>query len=133
VQCYSGLITGEDWGPADFDGLVDFLNQFDHPMVNIQPITPMPGTPLYDEEHEHLTLPRSHSERWDMAHLAFTPTALSPRAYYWQLLLAYYRTSASAAQRRYIKGRYGNHVYRRVLRGALGITWQYLKLIARPG
>jgi len=68
-----------------------------------------------------------------MAHLAFTPTALSPRAYYWQLLRAYFRTSASAAQRRYIKGRYGNHVYRRVLRGAIGITWQYLKLIVRPG
>lgn len=133
VQCYSGLITGEDWGPADFDGLVDFLNQFDHPMVNIQPITPMPGTPLYDEEREHLTLARSRSERWDMAHLAFTPTALSPRAYYWQLLRACYRTSASPAQRRYIKGRSGNHVYRRLLRGAIGITWQYLKLIVRPG
>ena len=132
VQCYSGLITGEDWGPADFDGLADFLNQFDHPMVNIQPITPMPGTPLYDDEQGHLTLPRTRSERWDMAHLAFRPTALSPRAYYWQLLKTYYKTSASPSQRRYISSRYGRRVYRRVLRGAMGITWQYLKLIVRP-
>jgi hopanoid C-3 methylase len=132
VQCYAGLITGEDWGPADFDGLADFLNQFEHPMVNIQPITPMPGTPLYDEEADRLSLPRARSERWDMAHLAFRPTALSPRAYYWQLLKTYYRTSASRAQRRYVLQRYGPRVYRRVLRGALGITWQYLTLIVRP-
>lgn len=132
VQAYSGLITGEDWGREDFDGLVTFLNQFEHPMVNIQPITPMPGTPLYEDEAGHLTLSRERSERWDMAHLAFTPTKLSPRAYYWQLLRAYLRTSASAPQRRYIRQRYGDRVYRRVFRGAMGISWQYLKLIARP-
>ncbi|PFG16857.1 radical SAM superfamily enzyme YgiQ (UPF0313 family) [Propionicimonas paludicola] len=132
VQCYAGMITGEDWGRADFDSLVEFLNQFEHPMVNIQPITPMPGTPLYDDEAGRITLPRERSERWDMAHLAFAPTALKPRAYYWQLLRAYYRTSASAPQRRYIKARYGDRVYRRVFNGAMSITWQYLKLIVRP-
>ncbi len=132
VQCYSGLTTGEDWGPADFDGLVDFLNQFDHPMVSIQPITPLPGTPLYDDEQGQLTLPRIRSERWDMAHLAFEPSSLSPRAYYWQLLKTYYKTSAGPSQRRYIVSRYGTRVYLRVLRGTVGIAWQYLKLIARP-
>jgi radical SAM superfamily enzyme YgiQ (UPF0313 family) len=125
-------MTGEDWGAADFDGLADFLNQFDHPMVNIQPITAMPGTPLYEDVQSHLTLPRTQSERWDMGHLAFQPTALSPRAYYWQLLRTYYRTSATPTQRRYINERYGHRVYRRIVRGALGVTWQYLKLIVRP-
>lgn len=133
VQCYSGLITGPDWTRCDFDELINHLNSFDHPMVNIQPITPMPGTPLYDDERDSLVLDRGRTERWDMAHLAFVPTALSPRAYYWHLLRAYWSTSASAPQRRYLRQRYGVRAYRRVRRGAVGITWQYLKLIVHPG
>lgn len=133
VQCYSGLITGPDWNRHDFDELIGFLNTFEHPMVNIQPITPMPGTPLYDDELPNLTLPREQAERWDMAHLAFAPSALSPRAYYWHLLRTYWSTSASAPQRRHLRERYGTRVYRRVRRGAVGITWQYLKLIIAPG
>jgi hypothetical protein len=57
---------------------------------------------------------------------------MSPRAYYWHLLRTYWSTSASAPQRRYLRSRYGESVYRRVRRGAVGITWQYLKLIAVP-
>jgi hypothetical protein len=132
VQCYSCLSTGEDWGPADFADLAGFINQFHHPMVNVQPITAPPGTPPYDDKQGHLALRRITAERWDMAHLAFRPTALSPRMYCWELLKTYYRTSASSSQLRYIRRRYGNRVYRRVLRVAVGITWQYVKLIVRP-
>jgi len=132
VQCYAGLITGPDWKREDFDQLITHLNQFDHPMVNIQPITPMPGTPLYDDEGAGLALSRERAERWDMAHLAFVPQAMGPRAYYWHLLRTYWSTSASAPQRRYLRARYGESVYRRVRKGAVGITWQYLKLIAVP-
>jgi radical SAM superfamily enzyme YgiQ (UPF0313 family) len=93
VQCYSDLFTGEDWGRADFDRLIDFLHQLEPAMVNVQPGTPMPGTRHYDDERERL----------------------------------------SQSRRRYIRHRYGKRVYRRMLRGAMGNTWQYLKLIVRPG
>jgi len=133
VQCYSNLFTGMDWARSDFDHLIDFLNQLEYPMVNIQPSTPMPGTPEFDADHDRLGLPRDRAERWDHAHLAFQPTELGPRAYYWHLLRAHYKTSASPASRRHIKDRYGKRVYRRMLRGAMGNTWQYVKLMVRPG
>ena len=132
IQCYSGLIVSEDWRKSDFDALIRHLNSFEHPMVNIQPLTPMPGTPLYSDYPGDITLPRTLSERWDMAHLAFRPLYLSPRAYYYHILRAYYKTSASAKQRRYIKEQYGKAVYRRVRKGAVKITWQYIRLIIRP-
>ncbi len=132
VQCYSTLVTGEDWGREDFDGLAGFLDRLGHPMVTIQPVTPLPGTPLYVDVQDHLTLPRARSERWDMAHLTFQPTALSPRAYYWQLLRTYCKTSVSPSQCRYVTNRYGPRAYLRVLRGTLGVAWQYLTLILRP-
>ena len=132
VQCYSTLVTGEDWSREDFDGLAGFLDQLGHPMVTIQPITPLPGTPLYVDVKDRVTLPRSQSERWDMAHLTFQPTALSPRAYYWALLKTYCKTSMNPSQRRYVSSRYGPRAYLRVLRGHLGVAWQYLTLILRP-
>ncbi len=133
VQCYSDLFTGMDWARSDFDHLIDFLNQLEYPMVNIQPSTPLPGTPEFAADHHRLSLARDRAERWDHAHLAFQPTELGPRAYYWNLLRAHYKTSATPGRRRYIKDRYGDEVYRRMLRGSMGNTWQYVKLMVRPG
>ena len=132
VQCYAGIIVGPDWTKADFDALVSQLNQFDHPAVNIQPITPMPGTPLFDEA-TGVTISREHSELWDMAHLSFKPQKMSARAYYWNILRAYLNTSATPAQRRYLLGRWGRRTYNRVRFGAAGIAWQYIKLVVKPG
>lgn len=132
VQCYSGLIVSEDWRKSDFEALIRHLNSFEHPMVNIQPLTPMPGTPLYSDYQGDIILPRTQSERWDMAHIAFRPLYLSPRAYYYHILRAYFKTSASAKQRKYIKEQYGKDVYKRVRRGAAKITRQYIRLIIRP-
>ncbi len=133
VQCYTDLFTGMDWDRTDFDRLIAFLNQLEHPMVNIQPSTPMPGTSEFDEGCDQVSLARCEAERWDSAHLTFRPTELGPRAYYWQLLRAHYKTTANPSRRRYIKDRYGKRVYRRMIRGAVGNTWQYLKLMVRPG
>jgi len=132
VQCYGGLMVGEDWRKRDFDALIRFLNGFEHPMVNIQPITPMPGTPLYEKSRDKIMLRREDSERWDMAHLAFKPVHMTSRAFYRQILRTYLRTSASKKQRRYLRDRFGESIYKRVRRGAAKITWQYIKLIIKP-
>ncbi len=66
LQCYSGLIVGEDWKKQDFDTLIDHLNTFEHPLVNIQPITPMPGTPLFDEYDHEIEVDREKYAWWDM-------------------------------------------------------------------
>jgi len=132
IQPYSGLITGVDWTRRDFDNLIAHLNEFTHPAVNIQPITPMPGTPLFDETGSGLTLSRDRSCRWDMAHVAFKPTAMSYRAYYRNIIRAYMKTTLPKAQRRYWHQRYGDKVYRRVRRGVVGVTLQYLALVIWP-
>jgi radical SAM superfamily enzyme YgiQ (UPF0313 family) len=132
VQCYSDLFTGEDWGREDFDRLITFLHELEPAMVNVQPVTPMPGTQHDDDERERLSLSRHGSELRDNALLSFSPTELPARTYYWNLLRAHYKTAGNSSRRRYIRHRYGNRVYRRMLRGAMGDTWQYLKLIVRP-
>ena len=129
LQCYSGLIVGEDWVKEDFDTLIHYLNSFEHPLVNIQPITPMPGTPLFDEYSYEIEVKRDNYAFWDMAHVVFKPLKMKKRLYYYHIIRAYLKTSANKKQRRFIKERYGKKVYRRVKKGAAKIFFQYLKLM----
>ena len=132
LQCYSGLIVGEDWVKDDFDTLINHLNRFEHPLVNIQPITPMPGTPLFDEYNYEIVESRENYARWDMAHVVFKPINMSKRLYYYHILRAYLKTSANKKQRKFIKARYGKAVYNRVKKGATKIAFQYIKLMLFP-
>ncbi len=129
MQCYSGLIVGEDWVKKDFDTLIEYLNGFEHPLVNIQPITPMPGTPLFDEYKYEIVMPKEKYECWDMAHVVFKPINMKTRLYYYHIVRAYLKTSANKKQRKFIKEKYGIKVYKRVKRGATKIFFQYLKLM----
>lgn len=132
VQCYSGLIVGFDWTKEDFDGLISYLNSFEHPMVNIQPITPIKGTPFYEKNKALITEDEKKYENFDMAHAVMNPLHMSKRAFYYQILRAYLKTSASKKGRTYIVERYGKKVYKRVQKGAARIAWQYVKLILKP-
>ena len=129
MQCYSGLIVGEDWVKNDFDVLIEYLNSFEHPMVNIQPITPMPGTPLFDNYQYEIVMPREKYECWDMAHVVFKPIKMKTRWYYYHIVRAYLKTTANKKQRKFIKEKYGNLVYKRVRNGATKIFFQYLRLM----
>ena len=132
MQCYSGLIVGEDWKKEDFDALINYLNGFEHPLVNIQPITPMPGTPLYDTYDGEITVSREKYHLWDMAHVVFRPRFLSKRSFYYNILRAYIKTSANKKQRKFIRERYGKRIYGRVKKGAAHIFMQYLGQIIKP-
>ena len=132
LQCYSGLIVGEDWIKEDFDTLINHLNNFEHPLVNIQPITPMPGTPLYDEYSHEIDVEREKYASWDMAHVVFKPINMSKRRYYYHIARAYLKTSANKKQRKFIKERYGKKIYNRVKKGAAKIFFQYIKLMVFP-
>ena len=132
VQCYSGIIVGMDWTKADFNGLIEHLNSFKHPMVNIQPITLIKGTPFYEKSKTLITEDEGRYQNFDMAHLVMQPTRMSKRAFYYHILRAYFKTSASKKGRKYIVERYGKKVYYRVRKGAMKIAWQYVKLIINP-
>jgi len=132
LQCYSGLIVGFDWEKKDFDGLINYLNSFEHPMVNIQPITPIKGTPFYEKNKHLITENEANYHLFDMAHAVMEPQKMSKRAFYYNILRAYLKTAAAKKGRKYIRQKYGKAVYKRVRRGAWTIGLQYIKLIIKP-
>ncbi|MHB8964286.1 MAG: B12-binding domain-containing radical SAM protein, partial [Saccharofermentanales bacterium] len=73
IECYATVILGIDWSKPDFDRLYRFLTGMGIVFVNLQPFTPMPKTPYFEEERSHLLIPYEQSEKWDMAHLVVKP------------------------------------------------------------
>jgi len=133
IECYGGILVGRDWDDNDFDTLIAWFNAFKQPILNIQPLTPIPGTPLYDKYAGEIAVPRERYEYWDLTHLLLPPTRISPSRFYANILKTYLRTSASLRGHRYILARYGWKAYLRCLYGSMVIIGQYLKLILRPG
>jgi len=131
LECYSGIIVGYDWEKKDFNNLIDFLRKFKRPILNIQPISPMPGTPLYKKYESKLTVSREKFEIWDMAHLLMEPTKMNKRHFYYQIIRTYYRTCVRFNVHFYLLKMYGLKIYIKTLNGVLKITWQYLKLMLK--
>jgi len=129
LECYSGIIVGPDWDKEDFKNLAVWLNKFKRPLVNIQPLTPMPGTPVFNEYEQRLTMSRADFDCYDMAHLVIAPTKLTPARYYMEIVKTYYRTATSLSGYLYVIREYGISTFLRVFKGVMYVTYQYLKKI----
>ncbi|MFZ1376062.1 MAG: cobalamin-dependent protein [Geothrix sp.] len=131
IECYSGIIVGTDWERRDFDALIAFLKRFKRPLLNVQPLTPMPGTPLFERIKGQVTVPREDYHLWDMAHMLIDPTRMSRRAFYLNIIRVYYKASTGFQGHWYVLRRYGFRIFARTAYGALHLTWQYLLMALR--
>lgn len=130
VDCYATLILGVDWEDQDFDRLYHWLVQQKLRFINLQPFTPLPGTPLFEQYKDRLIIPRQRYEQWDLANLVIQPGKMSVRRYYYNIIKLYFKISLnynSLAQN--IK--YGIIPNLKLSLGVARITWQYLKKIYR--
>jgi len=131
IECHAGIIVGPDWETRDFDHLSDWLVRLGRPFVNIQPLTPMPGTPLFERGPREFAIQRQRHELWDMTHLVVAPTRMSRRRFQWNVMRTYYRSTTSLSNHLHILRRYGVRVWARTARGSLHLTLQYLRMLAR--
>jgi len=131
IECYATVILGIDWGKKEFDRLYRFIKENNLTFVNLQPLTPMPHTPYFDEFKEKLLIPYDEHEKWDMAHLVVKPVNLSVRKFYWNIIVLYYKITVSPKNIKYMFNRYGVKTTMKLSLGATKITIQYIKKIIK--
>lgn len=131
VDAYTGVVVGENWTGEDFRSLGDWLLRHHMALVNIQPLTPLPGTPSFDRHRDSLVIARDDYAKWDLTHLAVRPSRMTPRSFYRHLIGTYFRTASHPRVFFSVLRRYGLGVAIRMLRGGFLITAQYLRLWAR--
>lgn len=131
VECYGTVILGMDWDKSSFDALYRWLKVLNLVFVNLQPLTPMPSTPYFEEYRDSLIVPYKEAEKWDMAHLVVRPRKLSVRQYYWQIIKLYYRITVNPEATLYMIKRYGLLNTLKLSAGAGAVTLQYIKKMMR--
>jgi radical SAM superfamily enzyme YgiQ (UPF0313 family) len=129
VEIYGTLIMGMDFTKADFQYLHQWLKRNDIHFVNLQPLTPLPGTALFPEFKDRLIVPRENYAKWDLAHLVMQPETLSVRVFYWEMIKLYYKSVASPAHAKSLIHKYGLWPVLKLSLGSARVTLQYLKKI----
>ncbi|MBR4784411.1 MAG: cobalamin-dependent protein [Fibrobacter sp.] len=129
VDLYAGAIVGPDWDKKDFRNFAKWIRRMHIRYVNLQPLVPLPATPIYDVYKDQLLLKREEYEKWDLTHLAILPTKLTPSQYYFEIIRGYFRTTASFSSLRYIRKKCGVKVEIKCFRGAMKMLWHYVKMM----
>lgn len=129
VECYATIILGNEWDKSDFKHLYKYISSLGLVFVNLQPFTPMPGTAYFAEYKDKLIIPYEEHEKWDMAHLVISPTKLSIRQYYWQIVKLYYKITIQPKNVMYMCRKYSISTTMKLSKGAYEVTIQYLKKI----
>ncbi len=127
VECYGTFITGIDWKKEDFKALENWIKKLGIVFVNLQPLTPLRGTELYEKYKKDFIVREDEYEKWDLAHLVVKPTNISIRKYYFYTMMMYYHIMVNPKSALYMLRKYGIKDTLKLSFGALKVNVQYVK------
>lgn len=128
IDCFATIILNPTWDREDFVRLEKELKDLHIHFVNLQPLTPLPGTGMKAQE-DSLLLSRTDYPRWDLAHLSIRPTRLSIPEYYREILGLYHRVLfRPGILFRYLR-KYKPKMLWKMIQGSSRVSGQYRKKI----
>lgn len=127
VELYGTFITGLDWEWKDFKALGKWIHKLGIVFVNLQPLTPLRGTEMYEKYREDFIIREDEYEKWDLAHLVVKPSKISVRKYYLYTVLLYYMCMVNPKSGIYMIKKYGLHDTLKLSFGAAAVNIQYIK------
>jgi radical SAM superfamily enzyme YgiQ (UPF0313 family) len=131
IELYATLIIPMDFSRNDFRELSAWLVEQGVTFVNLQPLTPLPGTEIFSQYKDKLLIKREDHYLWDMAHVALQPERMSVRAFYWNLLASYWRVIMRPANMIRLVKIYGIKENWRMLCGSQRVSLQYIEKFLR--
>lgn len=131
IELYATLIIPMDFTKKDFKELTSWLRDLNVKFVNLQPLTPLPGTDIFDRYEKALLVEREDFEVWDMAHVVLKPDHMTIRAFYGEILKAYYRVVMRPKHLVRLIKKYGIKANIKMLAGSSFVTLQYAQKIIR--
>lgn len=91
IELYATMILPLDYSKEDFRELERQIKKMDITFVNLQPLTPLPGTDIFEQYEDRIIVGREDYAKWDLAHIVLRPEHMSIRAYYYQIIRLYYK------------------------------------------
>lgn len=129
IELYATLIIPLDFTKRDFNQLTEWLKTLNVRFVNLQPLTPLPGTDIFHQYIDKLLVKREDHEVWDMAHVILKPEHMTIRKFYMEILKSYYKVVMRPKHVIALIKKYGWKENWKILMGSSFVSWQYLKKI----
>lgn len=130
IELYATLIIPLDFTKKDFKDLVRWLKELNVRFVNLQPLTPMPKTEIFNSYVSEFLFNREQYEVWDMAHVVLKPKFMTIRKFYIEMLIAYYKVIMRPKNIAALIKKYGIKANIRMLIGSSLVSLQYIQKIA---
>ncbi len=128
VDTYGSLIPNPDYTREDWERLWRFIDDVGLYYLNISPLTPLPGTAIWEEFAADVVVPRKAHGLWDLSH-AVLPTRQPLRVFYRELRRIYTRAilDIGRAARLTLRTRPPvlSRAYLRIWWGAIRIYFQF--------
>ncbi|WP_026478452.1 B12-binding domain-containing radical SAM protein [Alkaliphilus transvaalensis] len=130
IEPYATLILDMDFSVADFKNLYTWLKNLDLTFVNLQPLTPLDGTEIYDAYKKDFIISKDEYEKWDLAHLVLQPQKMTIRRYYFEMIKLYYKITMRPKNVVKLIRKYGLREVLKLSVGSSRVTQQYfIKMI----
>jgi radical SAM superfamily enzyme YgiQ (UPF0313 family) len=126
VDCYAGIIVSPAWGHGDFARLRRTLRSLGVKFINLQPLTPLPGTGLTVEE-SRLIVGRTDYARWDLANVTIRPEKMPLADFYREIIRTYTRVMVRPAHL-LSHAKYPLGLQWRLAKGVWRVRRQYLRM-----
>lgn len=129
IELYATMILPLDFTKKDFQDLRNWVRGMDIRFVNLQPLTPLPGTEIFSDYEDKLIVEREDYAKWDMAHVVLEPEHMYIKEFYREILLSYYKIVMRPKHMVYLLKRYGLKECMKMLKGSAYVTRQYKRKI----
>jgi len=126
VDCYAGIIVSPAWGHEDFERLRRTLVAQRVKFINLQPLTPLPGTGLAIDE-DRVIVDRKDYARWDLANVTIRPEKMSLADFYGEIIRTYTRVMVRP-KHLLSHGKYPVGLQWRLAKGVWRVRRQYLRM-----
>lgn len=129
IDTYGSLIPLPDYSEKDWNRMLEFIFETGLYYVNISPLTPLPGTDIWNDYKDHITVSRKAYALWDLSHCVL-PTSLPLKKFYRLLLKTYSKTCLDLSRINKLTLRTRpplfSYKYFRLMLGALKIFFQFI-------
>jgi len=131
IELYATMILQPDFTKKDFRQIEDYIIGLNVSFVNLQPLTPLPGTEIYDDYKDKILVSRKDYAMWDLAHIVLEPKYMSIRQYYYQIIKTYARIVLRLDNIIKMLKKYGIKEVAKMWWGSQFVTLQYIGKIIR--
>lgn len=86
VDVWASLMAHPDWDKEDFKHFRKYVKSLEPQISSINPLTPFPNLPIYNEYEDRLLYRADDYEKWSFGQVIIKPSKMNLRKYYWELL-----------------------------------------------